>query len=468
MAKLPGKTAYSGVRRPMTRESGFSSHPDSTGGEWKEERSKSLSLKTGESLEIVFTIPAQIKDTWIAFGGWYCADKGLAINIDSPYPKHTLSEPASPNWSKFGSMWQGNGSAVTVKVTMNAIKDTNISLWNLACGQVEQPGCHTAGKFEVCTAPGYLTNLHLLSPEAHFWTATGETEVALLGSSVSLNLDDAGAYIRLKTCNRCARFLPINIDDERVQLSFSNHCVARRPCVHTGFGKLRNADTQEILQLEYGYQLECRFCKKYCVNAAHNKNRTGAQMKEDGARRRHFELLVTELYQMSRQMAFKHKTGVELSDYVWKKFGCKCFNCKIELPTVKSMALDHTRPLALLWPLDETATALCGSCNSSKSDRFPSDFYTEVQLIELSGLTGIAVNELANPTPNLEVISELIGRLDWLFGTFLMKSEMIRVRDGKVTGELVVKALQKAFDAAPGGSTVNLIEEYESRRQAKV
>ncbi|HEL4243301.1 TPA: hypothetical protein ACJZSU_002077 [Pseudomonas aeruginosa] len=467
MVKLPGKTAYSGVRRPMTRESGFSSHPDSTGGEWKKESSKTLKLQAGETVEIVFTIPDHTPNTWIAFGGWYCADKCLAIEITSPNPKHTLSEPASPNWSKFGSMWQGDGKGVTATVSMTANKNASISLWNLACGLVEQPGCHTGGKFEVCTAPGYLSNLHLLSPEAHFWSTKGETGIALLGSTEVLELSDAGEHIFLKTCNRCARFLPINVNDERIQLSFSNHCVARRPCIHTGFGKLKNAETQEVLQLNYGYQLECRFCKKYCVNAAHNKNRTGAQMKEDGARRRHFELLVTELYQMSRQMAFKHRTGVELSDYIWKKFSCKCFNCNADLPTVKSMALDHTRPLALLWPLDETATALCGSCNSSKSDRYPREFYSDDQLVRLSALTGIPVDQLNEPTPNVEVITELVKRLDWLFDTFLMRAEMIRVRDGKITGELVVKALQKAFDAAPGGAPVDLVAEYELRRQKK-
>lgn len=467
MPKLPGKTAYSGIRRPMTRDSGFSSHPDSTGGEWKTESSKSIELEAGTTLQITFTISKHPPGSWIAFGGWYCAEKGLAVAIDSSHPKHTLSEPASPNWSKFGSMWIGDGKAVVATVTMTASKRINVSLWNLACGHVEQPGCHNAGKFEVCTAPGYLTNLHLLSPEAHFWKTQGQTEFELLDQPTAHEITDAGKSIILKTCNRCARFLPINVDDERVQLSFSNHCVARRPCIHTGFGKLKHAESQKVLQLEYGYQLECRYCKKYCVNAAHNKNRTGAQMKEDGARRRHFELLVTELYQMSRQMAFKHKTGVELSDHIWKKFGNKCFNCSASLPTVKSMALDHTRPLALLWPLDETATALCGACNSSKSDRFPRDFYTDDKLANLSVLTGIPIEQLNNPTPNMDVINELVNRLDWLFDTFLTRAEMVRVRDGKITGELVVKALQKAFDAALSGAPVDLVGEYESRRQKK-
>jgi 5-methylcytosine-specific restriction endonuclease McrA len=467
MAKLPGKTAYSGVRRPMTRDSGFSSHPDSTGGKWKVESTQGVDLKAGEALQITFTIPKHAVGHWVAFGGWYCAKQGVIVEVNSPHPKYTLIAPSHPNWSKFGSMWQGDGKAVTATVTLKSRSETKISLWNVSCGLVEQPGCHTAGKFEVCTAPGYLTNLHQLSPEAHFWKAQGQTVTELVDAELAIELDDVGEHITLKTCNRCARFLPINIDDERVPLSFSNHCITPKPCSHSGFGKLKNADDGQILQLRYGYQLECRYCKKYCVNAAHNKNRTGAQMKEDGARRRHFELLVTELYQMSRQMAFKHKTGVELSDYIWKKFECKCFKCGTALPTVKSMALDHTRPLALLWPLDETATALCGPCNSSKSDRYPKDFYTPAQMAQLSKLTGIPADELSDPTPNMEVVEELSKRLDWLFDSFLVKPEMVRERDGKVTGELVIKALQKAFDASPGGSLLDLCSEYDRRRQGK-
>lgn len=467
MAKLPGKTAYSGIRRPMTRDSGFSSHPDSTGGEWKNEPSRALKIGAGESFQITFRIPKHVPGSWIAFGGWYCAEKGVVVQMNSPHPKHTLSEPSHPNWSKFGSMWQGDGKAVAATVTMTSQTKTIISLWKVACGLVESPGCHTAGDFEVCTASGYLVNLHQLSPEAHFWKSLGETEIEFLVDTDDVAFNEAGVAITLKTCNRCARFLPINITDERVPLSFSNHCVARRPCIHTGFGKLRNADDGEIIQLDYGYQLECRFCKKYCVNAAHNKNRTGGQMKEDGARRRHFELLITELYQMSRQMAFKHKTGSELSDHIWNKFGNKCFNCGTKLPTVKSMALDHTRPLALLWPLDETATALCGPCNSSKRDRPPKDFYSEMKIFELSNLTGIPIDELRDPTPNMVVIKELTDRLDWLFDTFLTRAEMVRTREGKITGELVVKALQKAFNAAVGGPAADLIAEYDRRRHSQ-
>jgi hypothetical protein len=128
------------------------------------------------------------------------------------------------------------------------------------------------------------------------------------------------------------------------------------------------------------------------------------------------------------------------------------------------MDLDHTRPLALLWPLDGTATALCGDCNSEKRDRSPADFYNAEELKELSEITGIPVNELQNPSPNLAAIKLLQARLDWFFDEFLRKPEMLEERDGKVTGELLVKAIQKSLNKCAGGAHFNLQTEHEKRR----
>ncbi|MCC8991079.1 MAG: hypothetical protein LM514_00405, partial [Streptococcus sp.] len=273
----------------------------------------------------------------------------------------------------------------------------------------------------------------------------------------------------LKSCNRCGRYLPINVPAERDHLSFSNHCVAahRRPCCHASFGRLRNIeDSSEILQLDYGYQLECRFCKKFEVNAAHNPQRSSAQMKEDGARRRAFELLLEKLYSGTPQLRYRHETGSELADDVWKRFGRSCFNCNAVL-TARAMQLDHTRPLALLWPLDKFATALCKSCNSEKRDRTPSEFYSSDKLKDLAKITGIPIEELSRPHPNEQAIDFLLSKLDWFFGDFLMSDDMTKERDGKITGELVIKALQKVIECSSVPRTINLQYEYECRRSRK-
>ncbi len=280
--------------------------------------------------------------------------------------------------------------------------------------------------------------------------------------------DDGVHELILKSCNRCGRYLPVNIANERNHLSFTNHCVAehRRPCKHASFGKLRNVeDTTDIIKLDYGYQLECRFCKKFEVNAAHNPQRSSGQMKEDGARRRAFELLLEALYEASPQLIYRHKFKSELADDIWKRFKKQCFNCGTVLPTARDMHLDHTRPLAFLWPLDETATALCKSCNSQKRDRMPAAFYVKPGQLELlAKTTGIPLDDLQNPKPNEAVIAVLLSRKDWLFNTFLTRPDMIKERDGKITGELVVKALQRVLANSPQYRSVDLQGEYDRRR----
>ena len=42
---------------------------------------------------------------------------------------------------------------------------------------------------------------------------------------------------------------------------------------------------------------------------------------------------------------------------------------------------------------------------------------------------------------------------------------MTEERDGKVTGELLVKALQKVLDKCPGGAPFDLRKMYEPRRR---
>ena len=135
--------------------------------------------------------------------------------------------------------------------------------------------------------------------------------------------------------------------------SVSRTAVSRTTGDHAstpGSGNSQPADgVGDVLELDYGFQLECRFCKKFEVNAAHNPRRTAAQMKEDGARRRGFELLLTALYGESDSLLYRKRTGGrELVDDVYKRFGGRCFKCGVKLEP-KEMRLDHTRPLALLW-----------------------------------------------------------------------------------------------------------------------
>ena len=151
-------------------------------------------------------------------------------------------------------------------------------------------------------------------------------------------------------------------------------------------------------------------------------------------------------------MKFRHShDGQELSDFIWNKFNKQCFKCLTSLTSPKAMNLDHTRPLALLYPLDETATALCKECNSAKRDKSPKDYYTSSELERLAILTGIPIDELQNPTPNLDALAKIIEKKEWLLHTFVNKPELTKIREGKRASDLLIKALNKVFSKAGYG-----------------
>lgn len=454
--KLPGKTKYSGRRRPTTRKSGFKVHAETSGGEFKTIQVTPGFLEAGTTKEIVIQLPTHEVGEFVGFGGWFTSDVPIRVEVRGEGIGRLLVKPHTyPNWGKVGGMWICETAVCEVTILFTALTDTHLATWDFRAGVVEHQ--HLGSAREVL-----LGNMYLFSPEALFIVRAAE-----LKESPPEYRAEAPFTLYLKSCNRCGRYLPINVQDERATLSFSNHCVAthRRPCSHKGFGLLTNPETGETKKLEYGFQLECRFCKKFEVNAAHNPRRTAAQMKEDAARRRGFELLLMELYGESPQLRYRHAHGTELTDDIFKKFESKCFKCDAEFESPSEMNLDHTRPLALLWPLDGTATALCGDCNSGKRDRPPVEFYEPEELEKLSTITGIPIEELKNPTPNLAAVALLREKLDWFFKEFLRKPEMLEERDGKVTGELVVKALQKTLNKCKGIATFDLQGDFDKRRK---
>jgi hypothetical protein len=456
--KLPGKTLYAGRRRAMTRSSGFKVHSDTTGGEFRRHAEQIITLVAGQSVVVNFEMNGHAAGDLIGYGLWFWHTAGVTSTIHGGSSKKTLTQFSDPSWNKAGSMWVAEDkTAVNVTFTLSASVNGSVALYEPVCGRVRHKHLDDARK-------ELMRNMYQFAPEALF-IEPDDAGVVTVGAEYAD--PQIGKNLILKSCNRCGRYLPINTPTERDQLSYGNHCVAehRRPCSHATFGRLRNTDDEtEVLQLEYGYQLECRFCKKFEVNAAHNPQRSSAQMKEDGARRRAFELLLAELYKGTPQLRYRHERGTELADDVWRRFSKRCFRCSCDLPTSRDMNLDHTRPLALLWPLDSTATALCGSCNSEKRDRAPVDFYSADELKKLVEITGISHDELTDTRPNEEALQLLIDQLDWFFGEFLMREEMTKERDGKIAGELVVKALQKVLSRSKRFSDVDLQAQYEHRR----
>jgi len=297
-----------------------------------------------------------------------------------------------------------------------------------------------------------------------------------------------GEQIVLKACNRCSRYLIVDMLDEGNSLGFSNHCVTRAPCQHNAFSKFKiqnkveiekrlidagviaNSGYDNFVVANFGYQLECRSCKKFKVNAPLNPMRNETQHREDGLRRRAFEQLVLHLLG-NDWVFFEHRQqyGKEFDVYIWEKFGKRCFGCGKKIESLDEMNLDHTLPLNYLYPLDDTATCLCKTCNSQKSNKFPYEFEKyqgDGKIRKLSEITEIPYEVLSekNRKINQVAVDRLRERIEWFFDEFLMNSDYQKDRQGKKASDLIVASLQRVFNAT--GVSWNLIDEYINKKNS--
>jgi 5-methylcytosine-specific restriction endonuclease McrA len=68
---------------------------------------------------------------------------------------------------------------------------------------------------------------------------------------------------------------------------------------------------------------------------------------------------------------------------LYELFKAKCFNCG----STERLCIDHCKPLSKGFGLSlQNATLLCKSCNSSKHNKMPEEFYSEEKLNILSKL----------------------------------------------------------------------------------
>ncbi|MCB1144896.1 MAG: HNH endonuclease [Leptospiraceae bacterium] len=91
-------------------------------------------------------------------------------------------------------------------------------------------------------------------------------------------------------------------------------------------------------------------------------------------------------------------------------FNHKCFNCN----SIEFLSLDHHIPLSKGGKLEKGNTVLlCRSCNSSKRNKLPEDFYSHEQLIELREKYGIGKKETNRP---IQLYLFQTGRLETTTG----------------------------------------------------
>ncbi|MBI3601141.1 MAG: hypothetical protein HY097_10965, partial [Nitrospinae bacterium] len=162
-----------------------------------------------------------------------------------------------------------------------------------------------------------------------------------------------------KQCNACGRILPF--------AAFSKH---------SGWGPLER-------------QMECRSCKG-AINAVLNQKRTKEQLHESSVRRRIADLLLEG----------ENKT-INIAD-LFKRFDSRCFKTKhlLDINKRDTWEIDHILPSRWLYPLTrENAALLSTEANNNKRDKWPSEFYTNNELIELAKITGADLGLLAGKTP---------------------------------------------------------------------
>lgn len=475
-------------RRGVTRESGYHTCENTTGGECIVVHAEHLDC-TSKTTTLIFSrdkleLTELFKKGFaiIAFGGYVYTKNKATISLDMSYSYEGQGYSFGECWEKTieGDSWANIG--VHVEQIIN--KDSYVMdvVVKMAITSTTGNGLDFISfDFDTISKEDFIDTSCAVSfyqkTEMHvpylYYLQSDLPFTQYLDSPCRLT---KGKRMVLKSCNRCGRYLPINIDDELKTLSFSLHCKKRAPCVHSTFRAYEIQNQKDLstsdlkgLRMEgnkivsyYGHQLECKACKKFFVNAPLNPQRNAQQFKEDGLRRRAIEVLVnTLLHRNLAHFEFENRTKKEFSRYIWEKFNKRCFKCGPDSDPIalSEMALDHTMPLAYLYRLDESATCLCRSHNSQKSDHFPVDYYSEDELKRLSKITGLTLDGLHKKQVNQHVLDLLFDNVIWFYDEFLMNPDYQKVRDGILTADKINDSLKRIV-----AGKVDLAECYRRKK----
>jgi hypothetical protein len=283
----------------------------------------------------------------------------------------------SRDWNRLGAATRYLGIR-QVKVELNFSRHVDkLLLWGLDCGIIELPAAFRSKNLTVedLESP-YICPESLYLPQS----TPLNMEIDENKTSEFDFVKEAQELIELKKCSYCGRYLPL--DSSRPgSLAFHKHNAKRT-----------------------GHQNECRSCKKLRINDTFNPRRTVDQLHESSLITRERKLFLREPEILQR---IKDRHGDGLKSIVWKRFGRRCFLCQRPLK-LSEVELDHTRPIAYLWPIDEFATCLCATCNNLKKDRFPVDVYTDGQLRDLARITGLPYEALTQRSVNEVELKRII------------------------------------------------------------
>ncbi len=310
--------------------------------------------------------------SFVGFGGYLKPSRGCIARVSLIVDREVKREQQyelSSQWNRIGLAAPYDGEdQITVSIEFDGdVK--RLHVWGFDCGVLKLPDKVSQNRMATLAD---LEALHIC-PETFYLPHQNVMNLEISAdTSSAITIAEPSGTIELKKCSYCGRYLPLN---------------GKRPgalAFHRHRAKVS------------GHQNECRACKKWRINNDFNPARTVDQLHESSVITRERKLLLREPEILQ---AIKDRHGAGLKSIVWEKFGRRCFNCEtlLELAEVR---LDHTRPLAYLWPIDEHATCLCEACNNHKKEQFPVDFYSDDQLHRLAEITGLSYNKLVKKDIN--------------------------------------------------------------------
>jgi hypothetical protein len=318
---------------------------------------------------------------FICAGGYFRSETPLDVELVILDQGHTVVEHrvrVQDTWTRVGVIAEARGLIEHFAFRLMWQGAAALEVWGLDAGRPQLPERVEA----LDPTLAELRASHLV-PEGFYLSHAAPWALGIRAQSKGLKHLPGGTLTE-KKCSFDERWLPTEVDRPG-KLAF--HAHSDKPTKH---------------------QNECRACKKWRINRLLNPIRTTSQLNESSVLTRERKLLLREPAVLER---FKQDNGIGLKDFIWKRFDRKCFRCMKELASPSEMDLDHTRPLAYLWPLDEHATALCPDCNNLKRHQFPVDFYDDQQLARLSDITGLSLHELQSKSINQVELDRILEDL---------------------------------------------------------
>jgi len=129
---------------------------------------------------------------------------------------------------------------------------------------------------------------------------------------------------------------------------------------------------------------KAKYCSTIC-GASYRQKKFPEKLREKDRRRRSLVLKVNEYFTAADEA------------FTFTLFNNKCFNCGKD----KDLCVDHVKPLSKGNALTrKNACILCKSCNSSKSDKNPEDFYTKEKFSELMNI----LNSIEEPIIDISIL----------------------------------------------------------------